>query len=77
MYLGSFSSSYLIKVCNDLVEEAQALQAVPVFTALSVKLLELRHRGEHHAHAVIGLAVQVLKHRVLIVKLQQSMELLN
>ncbi len=47
------SSSYLIKVGYDLVEEAQTLQTVPVGTALTVKLFELRHRGEHHAHAVI------------------------
>ena len=51
---------YLIKVGDDLVEEADTLQSVSVLHALTVELFELRHRGEHHAHAVTRTAVQVL-----------------
>lgn len=60
--INTSSSSYLIEVWYDLVEEAQTLQAVVVGAALAVKLFKLRHRGEHHAHAVTWLAVQVLEH---------------
>lgn len=52
--------SYLIEVGYDLVEEAQTLQTVSVGAALAVELFELRHRGEHHTHAVVRLAVQIL-----------------
>ncbi len=54
---------HLVKVCNDLVEEAKALQAVVVDAALVVKLLEeMRHGREHHANTLARLTVQVLKH---------------
>ena len=42
----------LVKVSDDLVEEAQTLQSVLVHAALVVELLELRHGGEHDAHTV-------------------------
>ncbi len=55
-----FDSSDLVKVSDDLVQEPQAFQALLVDIALGVKFFEIRHRGEHHTHAVIGLVVEVL-----------------
>ncbi len=54
---------HLVKVWDDLVEEAKALQAVVVDAALIVILLEeMRHGREHHANTLARLTVQVLKH---------------
>ena len=52
---------HLIKVSDDLVEETQALQPLLVDVRLCVELLEVRDGGEHHAHQVIRLVVQVLQ----------------
>lgn len=51
---------HLIKVGNDLVEKPQTLQALLVDVTLGVKLLEVRHGGEHHTHAVVRLIVEIL-----------------
>lgn len=50
----------LVKVGNDLIEKPQTFQAFLVDVALCVKLFEIRYRGEHHTHTVVGLVVEVL-----------------
>lgn len=51
---------YLVKVGDDLVEQAQALQPFLVDVALRVEYFEVRHRRKHDADAVVGLMVPVL-----------------
>lgn len=57
--------SDLVKVSDDLVQEPQAFQALLVDIALGVKFFEIRHRGEHHTHTVIGLVVEVLSGKTI------------
>lgn len=59
-YLVLLCLTDLVKVSNDLVQEPQTFQALLVDITLGVKFFEIRHRGEHHTHTVIGLVVEVL-----------------
>lgn len=44
---------YLIKVCNDLVEQSEALKTLLVYVGFCVELFEVRDRSKHHTHQVI------------------------
>lgn len=46
-------SVYLIKVCYDLVEEAEALQSFLIDIRLGIKLFEVWDGGEHHTHRLV------------------------
>ena len=52
---------YLVKVGDDLVEQAQALQPFLVDVALCVEDFKVRHRCKHDTHAVVGRMVPVLE----------------
>jgi len=52
--------SHLIEVGDDLVEEPQALDSLVIHLSLGVEVCEARDGGEHHAHGVVGLRVQLL-----------------
>lgn len=52
---------YLIKICNDFVEEPEALQSFFVDVRLGVKLFKVRDGGEHDTDQVVGLVVQILQ----------------
>lgn len=52
---------YFVKVGDDFIKQPQTFQAFLVDIALCVKLFEIWHWGEHHAHTVIGFVVKVLE----------------
>lgn len=55
--------THLVKVCDDLVEEAETLNAHVVPVQLDVKVIEVGDGGKEHAHLSVGLVVQVLQER--------------
>lgn len=56
---------YFIKISNDFVEQPEALQSFFVDVRLGVKLFKVRDGGEHDAHQVIGLVIQVLRDKTV------------
>lgn len=54
---GSLSSTYIIKVGDDLVQEPQAFQTLLVDIGFRVELFEIRNGGKHDTDAVIRLVV--------------------
>ena len=54
------SWSHLVEVADDLVEQTNALNAVPTDGILTTELPELGNRREHHHYRVIRLVVQIL-----------------
>lgn len=52
--------SHLVKVSDDLVQEAQALHTHVVAVQLDVEVVEVGDGGKHDAHLRVGLVVQVL-----------------
>lgn len=57
--------SYLIKVCNNFVEEPQALHTLVIHLSLGVEVGEAWDGGKHHTHCVVGLRVQLLWRQTL------------
>lgn len=55
----------LIKICNDLIEEAETLGSLVIHGHFHVKLVEVWDGCKHHPNAVVALVIQVLKHRLL------------
>lgn len=51
----------LIKICNDLVEEAETLSSLVVHSHFHVELMEVWDGCKHHTNAVVALVIQVLK----------------
>ena len=51
----------LVEVADDLVEEAEALQALLVDVVLVVELFVVRDGGEHHGHVLVPLGVELLE----------------
>lgn len=58
--VASSGPTHRVKVGDDLVEEAQALDAPVVDALLSVEVGEIGQGGEHDADLVVGLAVKLL-----------------
>lgn len=56
---------YFIKISNDFVEQPEALQSFLVDVRFGVKLFKVRNGGEHDAHQVIGLVIQVLRDKTV------------
>lgn len=54
------TKSDLVKVCNDFVEETQALHSLVVGLQLHVELGEVGDGGKHDARVVNGLVVVTL-----------------
>ena len=52
---------YLVKVTDDLIEQANTLQALLVDIILIVELLVVGDGGEHDAYVVILLRVQIIR----------------
>lgn len=53
-------SSHLIKIRDDLIEQPETLHALVVAIQLHVELVVIGDGGEHHAHALVRLVIQVL-----------------
>lgn len=58
--VASSSPTHRVEVGDDLVEEAQALDAPVVDALLGVEVGEVGQGGEHDADLVVGLAVKLL-----------------
>lgn len=52
-------SIYLVKVTNDLIEQSETL--LSLFISLTVELPEIRDRGKHHTHMLVGLGIPLLE----------------
>jgi len=59
-YINNFVVSHLVEVGDDLVEQPEALHALVVHLRLGVEVGEAGDGGEHHAHGVVVLGVQLL-----------------
>lgn len=57
---GVHSSSYLIKVSNNFIQEPQALGSLVVDGKFSVELVEIWDWSEDNTHPAVALVVQVL-----------------
>jgi len=57
---------YLIKICNNLIEEPETLQPLLINVRFCVKFLEVWDGREHHTHQIVRLMVEVLS------KIQQT-----
>lgn len=55
---------HLVKVSDDLIQEAQTLHAHVVAIQLDVEVVKVGDGGEHDAHLRVGLVVQVLEAKV-------------
>ncbi len=55
------SFEQVVKVCYDLVEEAQALHALVVCVQLHVELVEVCDGREHHPHSAVAFVVKLLR----------------
>lgn len=53
------ASSHLIEIANDLVQQAQALQALLIDVCLIVELLVVGYGGKHDGHAGVALVIQL------------------
>lgn len=52
---------YLIKVCDDLVEQPQTLHPHVVAIQLDVEVVEVGDGCEHDSHLGVGLVIQILQ----------------
>lgn len=54
---GWVSSTYIIKVSDDLIQEPKAFQALLVHIWFRIEFFEIRDGGKHDTDTVIGLVV--------------------
>lgn len=54
------SKSYLIKVCNDLIEQSETLNSLVIDLLLLVVFIKASDGGKHYPHLIIGLRIQLL-----------------
>lgn len=52
--------THAVKVRDDLIEDAETLNAPVVDALLSVEIRKVWNRGKHHAYFIVRLAVQLL-----------------
>ena len=53
--------NYLIKICNDFIEQPEALDALVVEVQLDVELVKVGDAGKDHSNPGVGLTVEVLR----------------
>lgn len=53
----SCSWYYLIKVCNDFIQQAQTFYSLVIHLGLGIEVSKSRNRSKHHTNSIIGLRV--------------------
>lgn len=59
--MGGRTGTHRVKIRNDLVEEAQTLNATIIDALLCVEVSKVGQGGKHDSNLIIRLAVQLLK----------------